>query len=784
MEESRIIIKPVVAQQFEHSMKHGRIFFLSAPCGFGKTVVAEELLRGRKVRRMQAEKPDFERAETDPDWKILLVDDLQLMQEEEQQRLCELIRKNTERRFVLLSRGVPPGCLLAFGYTGLMTVVDADGLLFDREDIRTLFRNRQVEVTDSEISAILKKSIGYPMGVELTAQLMAGGRSFTPGLVAQAYREVFRYFEAAVYRRFDLPIRRLLLEMAPFDRFDMEMARMVSGNPHVGELLEWLQSHTTMLRYDGIARFHFWPQFRKFLLWEMEREYTPEQCRSIYSRGGMYYELRDDYSHALECYTRSGEHSRVSNLLIRGAELHPGMGHYRKMEKYYKSLSEQELKSSPSLMQGMSMLCALSGDYGESERWYREIQQFAENCDRRDGAGRQARSRLAWLDISLPQRPVEGMLETIPAVFRLLTEKELTLSSFSVTSTLPSVMNGGKDFSDWSRKDDLLYRTMRLPVETVLGRDGVGLADCAIAESKFEKGEDISRRLLFLISHMGEIQRNGTPDMEFAVTGLLARSQVAAGQAEEARRTVEELKRRFADSGQTRFRANINALLCRIALYRGATEEADEWYRSSAPRSPLNFNVMKRYRYLTQAMVELAQNRPDAALLTLAPMEPYCKTCRRHIDSIHLHILQALAMYRQRDAGWREKLRQALDTAAEYSFVRTVSAYGAAVLPLLEELSYTGGGEEWRQKLLRDVLAQAAFYPLFLQPSLSLTTALTATELQILRLICADKSNAEIGEMMNIKISTVKTHVSHILGKLGVRRRAEAVTAAKKLWLV
>ena len=41
---------------------------------------------GRTIRRMQAEKPDFERAETDPDWKILLVDDLQLMQEEEQQR--------------------------------------------------------------------------------------------------------------------------------------------------------------------------------------------------------------------------------------------------------------------------------------------------------------------------------------------------------------------------------------------------------------------------------------------------------------------------------------------------------------------------------------------------------------------------------------------------------------------------------------------------------------------------------------------------------------------------
>ena len=38
------------------------------------------------------------------------------MQEEagQQQALCELIRSNPERHFVLLSRGVPPGCLTAF----------------------------------------------------------------------------------------------------------------------------------------------------------------------------------------------------------------------------------------------------------------------------------------------------------------------------------------------------------------------------------------------------------------------------------------------------------------------------------------------------------------------------------------------------------------------------------------------------------------------------------------------------------------------------------------------
>ena len=61
---------------------------------------------------------------------------------------------------------------------------------------------------------------------------------------------------------------------------------------------------------------------------------------------------------------------------------------------------------------------------------------------------------------------------------------------------------------------------------------------------------------------------------------------------------------------------------------------------------------------------------------------------------------------------------------------------------------------------------------------------LTPTELQVLHLLCADKSNAEIAQIMDVKLPTVKTHVSHILDKLDVKRRAEARTAAKKLRLI
>ena len=787
-----IIIKPSIAAQFQRFLQQERVLFFSAPCGFGKTALAEALLDSMpgnsmdryRIRRLNAGAADFAIPSAAEDWDILLIDDLQLLQEERDlQTLCELIRTGAERRFVLLSRGAPPGSLMAFQYAGLMTVLEAEDLLFDQNDIRVLLQNCGITTTDNELAAIRQESIGYPLGVNIIARYMSGGRPFSKEIVAKGYREVFSYFEAAVYRRFDLPMRRFLLELAPFEQFDLEMARMVSGDPHAGDLLDWLLHNTSMLRCEDLHTFSFWPQFRTFLLWQMGREYTDEKRKAIFGRGGLYYELKEDYAHALACYTKGGDHSKVSDLLVRNAELHPGMGHYSEMEHYYRSLPESEIAASPSLMQGMSMLCALAMDYEGSERWYRELREFWKRCEKQDAAGKQARGRLAWLDISLPQRGVDGLAATIPAVFTLLTNKELTLPSFSVTSALPSLMNGGKDFSEWSKKDDLLYKTMRIPVEAILGRDGVGLADCAIAESRFEKGENISDRMLSLIPKVNEIRQRGTPDMEFAVGGLLARSQLASGQSEDARHTLVSLRAQFAERGLTRFLPNMDAMLCRMDLLNGELDSADAWYHEKAPRDPMHINVMKRYQYLTQAMVELADGRPDAARLTLAPLEAYVKNCARYIDSVHLHVLTAIALYRQKDDAWRDRLTQALETAAAYRFIRTISVYGTAVLPLLEELERVGSAK-WHKQLMSEVRTQAAYYPNFLQPRLALSDTLTPMELQILHLVCADKSNAEIAEIMNIKLSTVKTHVSHILTKLDVKRRSEAKTAARKLRLV
>src|SRR5438093_1140231 len=58
---------------------------------------------------------------------------------------------------------------------------------------------------------------------------------------------------------------------------------------------------------------------------------------------------------------------------------------------------------------------------------------------------------------------------------------------------------------------------------------------------------------------------------------------------------------------------------------------------------------------------------------------------------------------------------------------------------------------------------------------------LTPREWEVLDLLCADASTEAIAGELELSIETVRSHIKHILRKLGVHSRAEAVLAADQI---
>ena len=95
--------------------------------------------------------------------------------------------------------------------------------------------------------------------------------------------------------------------------------------------------------------------------------------------------------------------------------------------------------------------------------------------------------------------------------------------------------------------------------------------------------------------------------------------------------------------------------------------------------------------------------------------------------------------------------------------IRTVHAGHAVVAPsttrrLIEHVAATPAADSDRAAEVRDLL--------------------TPRELDMLRELATGDSNAEIARRLHLSENTVKTHVGHVLAKLGLRDRVQAVVLA------
>ena len=229
--EEYTAITAALSRRFETAMRKGRAVLFSAPCGFGKSTAARALLAGKRVLELSVDDPKFSLPPASGRWDVLLIDDLQWLADAgDQEALCETIRNEQDKQFVLLTRGTMPGWLIPFQAAGVLTVLGAWDLALDRESVGRLLSNSDIEVSDTELTSIYIESRGCPLPLSLLVNHLARGERYSSRVTDEVRRELFMHFEETVYNRLDIETRRLLLELAPFEPVTPEIAKVVSGS--------------------------------------------------------------------------------------------------------------------------------------------------------------------------------------------------------------------------------------------------------------------------------------------------------------------------------------------------------------------------------------------------------------------------------------------------------------------------------------------------------------------------------------------------------------------------
>lgn len=806
-------IRPVRAfRRMKSADEDSQTVYIFGVTGIGKTELFTRYLDGMEYRLLNGRKIDPEalKPEKKETRQIIVIDDLHdLVFDPNQEEIKERITKLAVREdiwLILAGRSPVPPWLAPIRYREMFCIINEERLLFDERMEEQYVSRRNMILTEKQLAIMKAYCHGVPVGWQVSSDAYERFRQLKKDpsgpfdeqefeiLIENAKDQMWDYLEYHVYDQWEVQLQEFLMEVSIVDRFTIRLAEMITGRLDVEMLVEkskWLGNFMVEDRIGKETCYYLREEMLTSMRRRLKKRYSMEKQKKLYENAGLYYQLKREPMKALAMYEAVGDMERIASILVDNARMTPNNGYYYELKKYYLELPEERILESPELMKGLSMLQSLLLNISESERWYQELKEYEKKYT--GSQKRAAREQLLYLDIALPHRGIEGIAEILKEAYDLLKENKVHLQEFSVTANLPSLMNGEKDFCDWSFRDIEIMQSMEKILEGIFGSYGKGLANLAIAESMFEKGGDNYE--VAMLANKGRMQADAGGRIEqcFVGDGILSWLHIINGKASEAEDLLKRFYRKAEQEGAERLFANIRTFLARCYLYEGKTEEIKEWMEK-APDEEMGFCIYDRFQYLTKARCYLLEGRNEQAYNLLIKCDYYAKIMKRPYLEMEGQLLAAIAEYRMGKNDWDLLLKKALTEIEHYGFVRIVTREGAALLPLVHKTSWkptepeenkeqAAKNRQFWKKVQAELEKMAQFYPSYLDSGIE-EVYLSDTMMKILRLQAEGLSKEKIAEELNMSVSNVKYHTQQIYRKLRVSNKAEAVReAGRRGWI-
>ncbi len=745
---------------------------------------------------------------------ILAIDDYYVIRSLAVHQLLNFLLENLPpcMHLVLASREDPPVPLPRLRAAGQVMEIRQADLSFNREEVADFFqRFTRVEIGPDDLDSLAQRTEGWVVGLQMIAlSLQSGGNvqdflhSFTG-----SNRFIMDYLMDEVFNKQPGPLQEFLLKIAILDRFSAPLCDAITGRKDSAEILSRLEAGNAFLIPLDPTR--AWYRFH-YLLTELLRQRL-RQSKDIAEKdqhrmaGEWFYQHgapREAIGHALagEDWQRAAEwiHEQSIELLKQGEILN--------LLNWFLKLPEAWINQNPHLALDFCWPLILSGQLEKAERLLDRVICSIDLLPEEQGSAAAARAFIArshgdgrqtmeWSEKALALLPkndrhyrsllavnlgiaywhIGQMGDAERVIQDALQSSQRTQNQYAVL-TSQIFLNRVQAAHGHLRHAFQAYQPLRERFEPI---PILALAHMDIATLYYEWNElDACATHLEKSIHIAE--RTRSAEFQSSAYNQLARLRLAKGKVEEAWDALRYARQLLENQAVTPLTwARSAAAYVQMALFQGDLIEAERWVELAGDQA--DAHPFYPFAGLSRARLLLAQRKIGAAQDELARVTALATHNHWGYARVEILILQALASNTPEDA--LAFLREALTLAYPEGFLRTFVDAGERLTLLLCEAARRGILPEYSGRMLALIESEARVKPGQAPPvTISLVESLSERELEVLRLVAAGRSNRQVADQLVVSLSTVKSHVHNISGKLGTQNRTEMAARARELKLI
>lgn len=726
--------------------------------------------------------------------------------------------------------------------------ISAEALHFVPIEIQFFLQQMEVDLSEEELARLEERTEGWIAGVQLAALALRGRTDSPVFLrdFRGIHRLLLAYINEEILARLTPHIRSFLLRTSILKHLSGPLCDAVTEREDSALLLEDLRKANLFVSaLDETGEWYRYHPLFAEALHHLFTQHEPEQLQEAYTRASIWYETQNLLIEACNYALQANNLSRAVPLMERQIGRLIEQAQFAVFGHWLARVPSDIIAASP-LLSVAATLTRFAEDQQLEHLQQTEAflqQRFPRPQKERDLIlWAEARTQLGFLLVlqALDENDVTHALALAQQTWNDLPEEATSLriqASLCLSLTQGMVFRSRGDFAEATHILSEAVRRVQSTAYHYLNLVIMGsLAEIYGARGELRKSAQLYQRFLYLFRERPETP----PDLVAGISLNYASLLVEWNQLEQA----EEILTQSLTTVQVKeFRLDAYFLRLRLCQIRGQYEDAWTWLQKIEKvltEMPLA-HPMAGLAIAAQARLLLIQNRADDAALYLhqwnlhdddpfpdhplqePPAEGEVRFTQAMILArvliaqgrvsptaiqlsqaltildraytlsekaglirwvIEILLLMSLALHAQgKTQTALARLEQAVHLAEAGGFVRLFADESENLARLLARLPIQKPATTAYLRLL-----QAALHaPQLIQKQESrseLLDPLTPRETEVLWLMATGASNQDIAIQLVIAPNTVKRHVKHILAKLAVANRIQAVTRARELHLL